>query len=141
MEIKFTKQMLSTSIGETIYTIDWKLHKGLKQSQWRRYRIVCMTTGIDCAANREYKIQETYLRCCFSWLPRCLGGLGFGKSYDEVFWQDLDTTHPKDRVFDTYQEAVEKINIMVKYVKDYENREEEIVKEKIISWHPDEESM
>lgn len=130
--IKFTKQMLSAPLDEVIFNIDWKLYKGLKQSQWRRYRIVAVVRGRNCAANTSYRVEETYIESYFSLRPRFLGGSGF--MYDVMYWRisDLD-----EHMFKTHHEAVQKVDSMIRWVKDIESRVHEVKTESIISWHPE----
>lgn len=126
MKINYTKQMLSASIGETIYKIDWKKHKGMKQKQsgWKRWRVVKVVQGEDT----QYKVESTCFDVGVSVIPRMFGGLGF--FYGKLQWDDFSFDKS---VFSSHKEALDDINSSIAWFKKMECEKSE----EIIGWFPE----
>lgn len=124
MKIEYTKQMLSASIGETIYKIDWKKYKGMRQSGWKKWRIVKVVQGEDA----QYRVESTHIDVGVSILPRVFGGLGF--FYGKLQWDDSSFSK---NVFSTYKGALDDINSSILWLKKMECEKSE----KIIGWFPE----
>ena len=131
MKYKYTKEQLSAPCGEIIAKVPHKEYT--KRSDYDRYRIVCITTGSNCAANREYKIEaimeETYL---FD-LPKIVGGLGLFTPYYAWFWGSDDRTR-----YDTKHDAEQVIKKAHQDTIAWENKVKEKVTTEIVGWHPEE---
>lgn len=119
--MKYTNKMMNLPLNTKICT----LPKGLKTSQWKRYRVVREAQG-SCV---KYKVHSTGLEFSFG-LPVLLGGKGL--IHPCILWGECDISMPPS--FDSLSEAILAIEEDVSWRVNYESEKTE----EIIYYHKEE---